>query len=153
MTKNERGPVDLYPATAQLTVDGKVVTDYSELTERQYLWMFAQRPGMYVGRVTLQGVTGFLQGFHCAAERYGRPGLSGFREWLMSNYTVGENFAWTAQIQQIALPEWDFVTELTPAQESHTLAVLFDLLDRFLIERDSETATVRVSRASHSADH
>ncbi|GAB2562981.1 hypothetical protein [Nocardia heshunensis] len=37
-------------------------------------------------------------------------------------------------ITQIALPEWDFVTDLTPEQETHLLDVLFDLLDRYFAE-------------------
>ncbi|MEV6560523.1 hypothetical protein AB0M22_32715 [Nocardia sp. NPDC051756] len=40
-------------------------------------------------------------------------------------------------IKQIALPEWDFVTDLRPEQELRILEVLFDLLDQFLAERET----------------
>ncbi|GAB2681977.1 hypothetical protein [Nocardia goodfellowii] len=145
MAKSNTGPVS-YSAKLQLTVDGEVVTDHGELTERQYLWLFAKRPGMYIGRTTLRGVTSFLDGYHYAAHRYGGAGLSGFREWLMSNHQVGVNLIWWAQIEQIALPSWDLLTDLTPEQEAHILEVLFDLLDRFLIERDNETSSIEFVR-------
>lgn len=145
MVKNDAGLV-YYPAELQLTVDGEIVTDIDELTERQYLWLFAQRPGMYIGRTSLRGVTSFLDGYHCAARRYGRVGLSGFREWLITNHQVGANLTWWAQIEQIALPDREFLTDLTPEHEAHILEVLFELLDRFLIERDNETSCIRFSR-------
>ena len=146
MAKPSTSPGD-YSASTQLTVDGVVVTDLSALTDRQHLWLFAKRPGMYIGRATLRGVTAFLDGYHYAADRYGGAGLSGFGDWLMSNYTVGANLTWWAKIEQIALPDQDFLTDLTPEQETHVLAVLFDLLDRFLIERDSETSRIEFNYA------
>ncbi|MGW4535874.1 hypothetical protein ACWEOI_33455 [Nocardia sp. NPDC004340] len=145
MAKNNVGPVD-YPAELQLTVNGELVTDTGELTERQYLWLFAQRPAMYIGKTSLRGVTSFLDGYHYAASRYGGAGLSGFSEWLMSNHAVGANLAWWAQIEQIALPDRDFLTDLTPEQETCVLEVLFELLDRFLIDRDNETSSIQFSR-------
>ncbi|MFC9659410.1 hypothetical protein ACFVJ5_04155 [Nocardia sp. NPDC127606] len=47
------------------------------------------------------------------------------------------SFDWPGLVKQIALPEWDFVTDLSPEQEIYTLEVLFDLLDRFLAEREA----------------
>lgn len=135
---NEDGVPTVYGPTKQFMVDGQVVDTSGELTERQYLHLFIQRPGMYIGRVTLRGVTGFLEGYDFAARRVGGAGLDGFTEWLDMNHLPGHrNIAWSAIIQQIALPEWDFHTDLTPEQEERTLEVLFDLLDRFLAERET----------------
>lgn len=65
------------------------------------------------------------------------PGLDGFVEWLLANHLGRQsNFAWWGVIQQIALPEWDFETDRTPEQEIHLIEVLFDLLDKFLSERE-----------------
>ncbi|MFB8003573.1 hypothetical protein [Nocardia sp. NPDC056000] len=66
------------------------------------------------------------------------PGLEGFRDWLLANHRhCQSNFAWPGLIKQIALPEWDFVTDLTPEQEIHLIGVLFDLLDRYLAEHET----------------
>lgn len=147
MATDDSTPV-AYRANLQLTVDGEIVTDFGELTERQYIWLFAQRPGMYIGRTSLRGVTSFLDGYDYAARRYGGAGLTGFSEWLMSNHEVGANLTWWTQIEQIALPDRDFLTELTPEQEDLVLEVLFDLLDRFLIKRDNETSSIQFSRVA-----
>lgn len=36
-----------------------------------------------------------------------------------------------------ALPDWDFVTDLTSEQETHIIDVLFNLLDRYLAESEA----------------
>lgn len=108
-----------------------MVADRANLSEREYLRLFAARPGMYLGYTDLRGVTSFLNGYDFAAQRHGGPGLQGFREWLMANYVGQSSLVWSAMFTQIALPDWDFEIALTPEQELHTLEVLFDLLDRF----------------------
>ncbi|MFE2999685.1 hypothetical protein ACFXG4_32390 [Nocardia sp. NPDC059246] len=110
--------------------------DPNSLTEREYLRQFAARPGMFIGFTSVRGVTCFLDGYDYAARRSGGPGLDGFRDWLLANHLRRQSsFAWPGLIKQIALPEWDFVTDLGPEQEIRILEVLFDLLDRFLAER------------------
>ena len=112
--------------------------DPNVLTEREYLRQFAARPGMFIGFTSVRGVMCFLDGYDYAARRSGGPGLDGFRDWLLTNHLRRQSsFAWTGVIKQIALPEWDFVTDLSPEQEIRILEVLFDLLDRFLAERET----------------
>ncbi len=90
------------------------------------------------GAFRFRGVTCFLDGYDYAARRSGSPGLDGFRDWLLANHLRRHSsFAWPGLVEQIALPEWDFVTDLNPEQEIRTLEVLFDLLDRFLAEREA----------------
>ncbi|WP_330182690.1 hypothetical protein OHB26_02925 [Nocardia sp. NBC_01503] len=127
----------IYGATSPLMVTGRAVTDPSELSEREYLALFAKRPGMYIGRATWHGVTGFLEGYNQGAVRHGGRGLDGFREWLITNHLGKESsFSWPGLITQIALADRDHVTPLTDEQQARALAVLFDLLDTFLAERE-----------------
>ncbi|MEV0247539.1 hypothetical protein AB0H76_13185 [Nocardia sp. NPDC050712] len=116
-----------------------VAADPADLTEREYLRLFAARPGLYLGYTDLRGVTSFLNGYDLAAQRHGGPGLQGFPEWLIDNYVGQSSFAWSAMITQIALPDRDFEAVLTSEQELHVLEVLFDLLDRFLADREKTT--------------
>ncbi|QLY34809.1 hypothetical protein H0264_31570 [Nocardia huaxiensis] len=112
--------------------------DPNNLTEREYLRQFAARPGIFIGFTSFRGVTCFLDGYDYAARRSGGPGLGGFRDWLLANHLRRQSsFGWSGLIKQIALPDWDFVTDLSPEQEIHILEVLFDLLDRFLAERET----------------
>ncbi|MFF2392158.1 hypothetical protein [Nocardia sp. NPDC058114] len=112
--------------------------DPNHPTEREYLLQFAARPGMFIGFTTVRGVTCFLNGYDYAARRSGGRGLDGFREWLLTNHLHRESsLSWPSLITQIALPERDTDTDLTPEQEVRILEVLFDLLDRFLAERES----------------
>jgi hypothetical protein len=116
------------------------VTKLIDMSEREYFAQFAKRTGMYIGRTSLAGATAFMVGYDQAAQRYGGPGLTGWRDWLMANYQVSGNLIWQAQIQQIALPGWEGGWDLTPEQEAHVLTVLFDLLDKFLAEREEAAA-------------
>ncbi|MFI6166305.1 hypothetical protein ACIBCN_05910 [Nocardia sp. NPDC051052] len=112
--------------------------DPDMLTEREYLRQFAARPGMFIGFTSVRGVTCFLDGYDYAARRSGGPGLDGFRDWLLANHLRRQSsFTWPGLIKQIALPKWDFVTDLSLEQEIRILEVLFDLLDRFLAERET----------------
>lgn len=119
-------------------VNGREITDVNELSEREYLRLFAKRPGMYIGYESVRGVVSFLNGFDYAARHHGGQGLDGFREWLLANHVRRESsLAWWALIENIALPDKEFGTKRTPEQEAHVLAVLFDLLDTFLAERET----------------
>ncbi|MEU7764101.1 hypothetical protein AB0B25_03110 [Nocardia sp. NPDC049190] len=113
------------------------MTNLTDMGEREYFAQFAKRVGMFIGRTTLDRVTAFMVGYDQAARRFGGPGLDGWREWLMASHQVGGNLVWEAQILQIALSDWDGGRDLTPEQEAHVLEVLFDLLDKFLAERES----------------
>ncbi|MET0134168.1 MAG: hypothetical protein ABW215_11310 [Kibdelosporangium sp.] len=113
------------------------MTELMEMSEREYFGQFAKRPGMFIGRTTLGGVTAFMVGYDQAARRYGGPGLDGWREWLMANHEVSGNLVWEAQVRQIALPDRQGGPDLTPEQEARVLKVLFELFDEFLAERDS----------------
>lgn len=122
-------------------VNGRIVTSTSELTEREYFAMFAERTGAFIGRPSMTGVAGFLDGYDQAARRYGRPGLDGWQKWLTANHQAAPNLAWWAQIMRIAFPIDRFgqlmsMSDLTAEQESWALTVLFELLDAFLAERE-----------------
>jgi hypothetical protein len=106
------------------------------MSEREYFAQFAKRTSMYIVRPSLKGVTAFMVGYDQAAQRYGGSGLNGWRAWLMANYQVSTNLAWETQIREIALPDWKGGGDLTQEQEARVLEVLFELLDRFLAERD-----------------
>ncbi|MEV0685864.1 hypothetical protein AB0I35_18565 [Nocardia sp. NPDC050378] len=113
-------------------------SDPNHLTEREYLLQFAARPGMFIGFTSVRGVTCFLDGYDYAACRSGGRGLDGFREWLITNHLRRESsLAWPSVVVQIALPERDLGTDLTPVQETRILERLFDLLDQFLTERET----------------
>ncbi|WP_328711066.1 hypothetical protein [Nocardia salmonicida] len=114
------------------------VKDLIDQTDREFFALFAKRPGMYIGYTDLRGVVTYIEGYDMASRRNGRRCLDGWREWLMDHHhRVGSNLVWWAQIKQIALPDWDFTTPLSTDQEEHILAVLFELLDAFLAERES----------------
>ncbi|AYF75907.1 hypothetical protein D7D52_21000 [Nocardia yunnanensis] len=120
-----------------MTVNGRGVVDPNDLTEREFVALFARRSGMYIGRPDVRGVTSFLNGYDAASRRSGRPLLDGFHEWLIANHIGHQNsLAWWALIELIALPDHDRAEALTPEQESRVLEVLFDLLDTFLAERE-----------------
>ncbi|MFE2736320.1 hypothetical protein [Streptomyces sp. NPDC059349] len=112
------------------------VTNLIDMSEREYFSQFAKRTGMFIGRTSLIGATAFMVGYDQAAQRYGGPGLDGWREWLMANYQVSGNLVWEAQIRQVAWPGWEGGWDLTPEQETHVLKVLFELFDKFLAERE-----------------
>ncbi|NUP15844.1 MAG: hypothetical protein HOZ81_07060 [Streptomyces sp.] len=112
-----------------------------DMSEREYFAQFAKRAGMFIGRTSLTGVTAFMVGYDQAAQRHGGPGLDGWREWLMENFQVSSNLVWEAQIRQVALPSWEGGRELTPEQEAHVLKALFELLDKFLAERDTASGS------------
>jgi hypothetical protein len=111
------------------------VTNLIDMSERGYFSQFAKRTGVFIGRTSLIGATAFMVGYDQAAQRYGGPGLDGWRGWLMANYQVSGNLVWEAQIRQVAWPEWEGGWDLTPEQEAHVLKVLFELFDKFLARR------------------
>ncbi|MFB8003539.1 hypothetical protein [Nocardia sp. NPDC056000] len=127
-----------YGATSTLMVNGREITDVSELSEREYLGLFAQRPGMYVSGGTVRDVVSFLNGYDFAARHHGGQGLDGFQEWLLvKNEGRGINLVWWALLEDIALPDKEFGVDRTPEQEAHLLAMMFELLDAFLAERET----------------
>ncbi|MFF2392268.1 hypothetical protein [Nocardia sp. NPDC058114] len=113
------------------------VKDLVDVSNREFFTLFAKRTGMYIGYTDLRGVVTDIEGYDMASRRSGQPGLQGWREWLIQRYQVVPDLVWAAQINQIALPDWDFAASLTAEQETHVLTVLFDLLDTFLAERES----------------
>ncbi|MDX2644340.1 hypothetical protein PV341_12315 [Streptomyces sp. PA03-1a] len=107
------------------------------MSEREYFGHLARRPGMFVSPKSVHSVMAFIVGYDQAARRHGGRGLDGWREWLASHYQVGSNLIWEAQIWQIAFPGWKGGWEVTTEQEDHVLQVLFELLDKFLSEREA----------------
>ncbi|MFD6223935.1 hypothetical protein [Nocardia asteroides] len=96
--------------------------DPGRLSDREYLRQFAAHPGMFIGCTSVRGVTRFLNGYDYAAPRSDNPSLDGFRDWLLATHLRRDSsFAGPGLIRQIALPEWDLVTDLSPEQEACTL--------------------------------
>jgi hypothetical protein len=112
--------------------------DFDALSERQLIATIAQRPGMFIGRVTYECMAQYLSGYDLGAQRAGSRGLEGLRDWLLGRLGHSSPLVWTSIVLQIAFPEQDLHPELlTPKQEKHALNVLFKLLDDFLAERDN----------------
>ncbi|KIA65902.1 hypothetical protein [Nocardia vulneris] len=112
----------------------------SDISERKFFAEVAKRPGMYVGRVTVEAVSNFLLGYDQGAVRHGGRGLSEWRDWLIANYPVAPNLGWSSQVRQIALTTEEYeatrATARTADQDARAVRVLFDLLDRYLAERE-----------------
>ncbi|MEU4669589.1 hypothetical protein AB0F91_16785 [Amycolatopsis sp. NPDC023774] len=56
------------------------------------------------------------------------------------DHQVSPNLVWEAQIRQIALPDDNDRRNLTPEQEAHVVAVLFERLGTFLAEQEGATS-------------
>ncbi|GAA3884478.1 hypothetical protein GCM10022243_56550 [Saccharothrix violaceirubra] len=118
------------------------MTSLIDMTEREYFAQFALRTGMFVGLPTLGRTAAFLEGYHQAAVRYGKPGLTGLPEWLAANHGIEGPVVWWEQLHRIALPDRPADdTPLTPEQEKVVLKLLFELLDAFLAEREAAADT------------
>lgn len=136
--QEEDSPPRSYGPTRPFMVNGREITDVTELSEREYLRQFTQRPGMYIDYGSVSGAVSFLNGYDFAARHHGGQGLNGFREWLLAHHARREcSLGWWALIEDIALPDKEFGVDRTPEQEAHLLAVIFQLLDAFLAERET----------------
>ncbi|MFD5779095.1 hypothetical protein [Streptomyces sp. NPDC126933] len=90
---------------------------------------FRKRPGLYVGRITYDAVTAYLNGYDHAV---GGAVLNGFRQWLADTYRVGQNLVWSAQVVQVVFPEGGRPAEPWSEDEhQHAVAGLFTLLEEF----------------------
>ncbi|QTE02949.1 hypothetical protein S1361_36785 [Streptomyces cyanogenus] len=95
----------------------------------QRFWeSFRKRTGMYVGRITYDGVTAYLNGYDHAC---GGVLLSGLREWLMDTKEVGQNLVWSAQVVQVVFPEGRPAEPWSEDEHRKAVAGLFALLDEF----------------------
>lgn len=107
------------------------------MSDREYFASVGARPGMFVGRPSFHALTAFFTGYDEAARRLGAPGLNGWHEWLVASRGRECNHAWPGQVLHIAVPEgWNDQWALPPDAEARAIEVLFDLLDRFLAERE-----------------
>lgn len=89
---------------------------------------FRKRPGMYVGRVTYDGVTAFLNGYDHAC---GGVLLNGLRQWLTDTHQVGGNLVWSAQVLQIVFSEGRPAEPWSEAEHRQAVDGLFALLEGF----------------------
>ncbi|HEX2145787.1 MAG TPA: hypothetical protein VHG10_14905 [Glycomyces sp.] len=111
--------------------------DLDPLSEREYIALIAQRPGMFTGGVTYERMAQFLNGYDFGTQRAGGPGFIGLRNWLLGQLGHSSNLVWTSIVLQIAFPGEDLQPgTLPPEQDEHALSLLFALLDEFLAERD-----------------
>jgi hypothetical protein len=105
------------------------------MTEREYFRQVARRPGMFVGRATLERVEGFLMGYQARAGRDGGADVfGGWRDWLVLRRGKDCNHGWSGQVRHIALPEGWEGWDLSPEQEQRVIDALFQLLDEYLAE-------------------
>ncbi|MFC1432792.1 hypothetical protein ACEZDB_19300 [Streptacidiphilus sp. N1-3] len=112
-----------------------------EMSEREYFASIGKRPGMFVGRASFHALTSFLTGYDQSSARHGAPGLTGWHDWLVGHRGQGCNHAWPGQVLHIALPDgWDNPWKLPPEDEARAIEVLFELLDEFLAERETNEA-------------
>ncbi|MFI6218165.1 hypothetical protein ACIBCD_39675 [Nocardia brasiliensis] len=119
--------------------------DRANISEREFFAEVAKRPDMHVGRVTLEAVSSFLLGYDQGAVRHGGRGLQEWRDWLIANYPVAPNLGWSSHVRRIALTAEEYeatrATALTGDQDARAVRMLFDLLDRYLAEREGAQAS------------
>ncbi|MFD7513328.1 hypothetical protein ACFV85_00780 [Streptomyces niveus] len=89
---------------------------------------FSKRTGMYVGRITYEGVTAFLDGYDHAG---GGVLLSGLTEWLADTKQAGQNLVWSAQVVGVVFPDGRPAEPWSPEEHRQAVAGLFALLDEF----------------------
>ncbi|MCR1981362.1 hypothetical protein NSA53_03775 [Cellulosimicrobium cellulans] len=72
-------------------------------------------------------------------DRYTGGVLDGFKEWLLTRPDArGPNLVWSAIVWGLAFPgpESPGLADLTDDDDRHALAVLFELVDTFLAEKE-----------------
>ena len=110
------------------------------MSDREYFALVARRPGMYVGQESLERIEAFLTGYNEYARRFGHPAL--MDEWrprLVRRRGRECNHHWSGLVRHIALPAGWESWDLPADKEKHVIGVLFELLDRFLDEREGGT--------------
>ncbi|GGJ79499.1 hypothetical protein GCM10011583_08850 [Streptomyces camponoticapitis] len=101
---------------------------------------FRKRLGMYVGRVTYEGVTAYLNGYDHAS---GGALLSGLRQWLADTHRVGQNLVWPAQVVQIVFPEGRPAEPWSQDEHRQAVAGLLALLEAFFEFSTAGSAALR----------
>lgn len=104
--------------------------DPAALTDREYLALIAQRPGLFTGRVTYERMAQLLHGYDLGSQRAGGRGLDGIRDWLLARLGHSSPLIWTSIVLQLAFPDQDRVSDaLTAEQDQQALKMLFVLID------------------------
>ncbi|MET9290989.1 hypothetical protein [Streptomyces sp. NPDC003077] len=93
---------------------------------------------MYVGRITYEGVTAYLDGYDHAC---GGALLSGFREWLADTEKVVRNLTWSAQVLRVVFSEGRPAEPWSEDEHGQAVAGLFALLEGFFGHLASRHAT------------
>lgn len=89
---------------------------------------FSKRTGVYVGRITYDGVTAYLDGYDHAG---GGVLLSGLREWLADTKQAGQNLVWSAQVVGVVFPDGRPAEPWSPEEHRQAVAGLFALVEEF----------------------
>jgi hypothetical protein len=107
---------------------------FSSVRERPGMWLIATTANRY--DVTVAFVTG------CDIANAGGL-LRGFEEWLLQRHGGASNVMWWRLVLNVAFPRSPHcqVAELSYDQNRHAVAVLWDLLDRFLADSESRVKT------------
>ncbi|MFE3448718.1 hypothetical protein ACFXJ8_07245 [Nonomuraea sp. NPDC059194] len=115
-----------------------MIKGLTEMSEREYFANVRARLPMYVMGGRLDRFEAFLDGYDQHARRHGGPGLEGWTDWLVAKHGQTCSHGWSGQVRHIALPEgWDR-WDLPPHQEQLVIDALFELLDGYLAERDTD---------------
>lgn len=90
--------------------------------------------GMYLLESRCDLVIALIQGYDLAN---GGGLLTGFREWLIVKNGYGHNLSWNALAMELVSRKQQFSDEnIKPCDEAMSIAMLFDLLEEFLREKE-----------------
>jgi len=126
--------------------------DLMRMSERDYWAEVARRPGMFVGRTTFAGLTGYLKGYDDHSWRYGGLGLNGWNEWLVARRGRDCNHGWDGQVLHLAVssrpsaqtvPHMTWITAGRPPREQYRLKITGTTQDVFVA--DSPESAHRLS--------
>lgn len=90
-----------------------------------------ERPGMYLGRLSLNRLSAFLDGCYFANGRIGQgpdPTFHGFRDWVVNRYNITSQHRWDSVI--LFIEHFD---------DERAYNKFFELLDLYLEEREKQT--------------
>lgn len=105
-------------------------------TPREHLEDIRWRPGAYGLDGSYRLFTTYIAGFHAGS---GHTFLEGFREWLVVRVKGGNSLVWEALVLMLAFPgeaERSPFVRMDDERNAVAVGVLFDSLDRFLVDRE-----------------
>jgi hypothetical protein len=89
------------------------------------------RPGMYLQEPTYDAICALVQGYDLACDG---GTLVGFREWLITRLSFGNNLTWSALVLHSAFPKSSTphgMCGISPENAKHAIDILFQLIFEF----------------------